>query len=86
MHSKVNIFTQLQYVHKDADYWLDLQAPYSTKQALEGALSVRVRVRSDKEVLLRVQRPLIDWTVQEDSSDGEDLPTYWVMSLGLSFL
>ena len=87
VHSKVNVFTQLQYFHKEPDYWLDLQAPYSTERTLEGALSFRLRIRQDKELILRVQRALSDWAPQEEAAaEDEEQPSYWVMSIGLSFL
>ncbi|MBM75193.1 MAG: hypothetical protein CMK59_07315 [Proteobacteria bacterium] len=87
VRSKVNMFAQIQYFHKEPDYWLDLPAPFSTKMSLEGVLATRLRVRSNKEFLLSMQRSLIDWTPQEkDSQDGESMPVYWVISVGISFL
>ncbi len=87
LHPKVNIFTQLQYLHKEPDYWLDLQAPYSENIALEASISARLRVRQDKELLFRAQRALVNWDFEEESSsEDEELPAYWVLSVGVSFL
>ena len=77
----------LRFRHLSSDLWYKLPAPFSGKDALGVSISQMWRVRSNLELLLRVERNIVEIPrLESDSEENERVPPFWLLSFGASWL
>jgi hypothetical protein len=87
INPKVLLLGQIKGNHEQSDTWMGLTAPFSGRHALSAEMLFTGKIRSDWELLLRIEQLMYVQNFESEIQDaGDDPPLYTTFSIGMAWL